>query len=229
MINGIYQSATGLESLDKLQETIANNLANISTTGFKQQLVQVQRDPLGRLVAQTSLDMQSGPVQITNEPTHLAAGQDQLFEVTTPQGPAYTRNGNFGLDENGRLVAGGFWPVQGGAGDIVLPHGAFTVSGSGEIVVSGEVVDQIKLVRADRPLNPLSNGLMVPADGSTLPALAPGEGQVMQGALEGSNVNPLQSMVDLISVARLYEANQKAMQSQDETLKDAVTTIGRTA
>lgn len=227
MINGIYQSATGLDSLDKVQESIANNLANISTTGFKQQLVQVQRDVYGRLVVQGSLDMQNGPVQVTNAPTDMAAGEDQLFEVTTPQGPAYTKNGNFGLDENGRLVAAGQWPVQGERGDIVLPSGAFTVSETGDILVQGDVVDQIKLVQADRPLTPLSNGLMVPADGGVLEPIPAGEGQVMQGSLEGSNVNPMQSMVDLISVARLYEANQKAMQSQDETLKDAASTIGR--
>jgi len=229
MITGIYQSATGLDSLDKQQEAIANNLANISTTGFKQQLVQVQRDTFGRLLVQSSMDMQSGPVQITNASTDLAAGQDQLFEVTTPQGPAYTKNGNFGLDANGRLVAAGLWPVQGEGGDIVLPNGTFTVSETGDILVQGEVVDRIKLVRADRPLNPLSNGLLVPTDGSALAEIPAGEGQIMQGALEGSNVNSLKSMVDLISVTRLYEANQKAMQSQDETLRDAVTTIGRTA
>lgn len=229
MLNGIYQSGTGLESLNKLQETIANNLANVSTTGFKQQMIQVSRDASGRLVTQTHLDMQSGPVQITNEPANLSAGQDQLFEVATPQGPAYTRNGNFSLDQNGRLLSAGQWPVQGEDGDIVLSRSAFTVSQNGDILVQGEVADRIKLVRSDRALVSQGNGLFQSADGSRLEALPAGEGQVMQGTLEGSNVNPTQSMVDMIAVVRLYEANQKAMQSQDETLKEAVTTLGRTA
>jgi flagellar basal-body rod protein FlgG len=83
------------------------------------------------------------------------------------------------------------------------------------------------LVKADRPLRPLGNGLMVTHDGTALESLESNQGQVIQGALEGSNVNGPKSMVDLISIVRLYEANQQAMMSQDETLRDAVNTIGR--
>jgi flagellar basal-body rod protein FlgG len=229
MINGIYQSATGMDSLAKMQEMISNNLANISTTGFKQQLMQVEKTAEGRLTTHGGMDMQNGPVQITGEPTQLALGSEQLFVVSTPQGPAYTRNGNFGLDEHGRLISAGQWPVQGEHGDIVLPNGAFTVSETGDIIVQGEVVDRLLLVKADRPLRPLGNSLMAAQDGSGLEPLGPNEGQVIQGALEGSNVNATQTMVNMIEITRLYEANQKAMLSQDETLRDAVTQIGRNA
>lgn len=228
MINGIYQSAAGLESLAKMQETLAQNLANISTTGFKQQLTQVEKTSEGRLANSTSLDMQSGPVKVTGTPLDLALGEDQFLVVETPQGPAYTRNGNLGLDEHGRLMAGA-WPVQGSNGDIILPQGEFTVTETGEILVQGETVDRLLLAKADRPLQPLGEGLMASADGVPLNPLPQGEGQVMQGMLEGSNVKAAQSMVDLIAVVRLYEANQKAVEAQDETLRDAVTTIGRNA
>ncbi len=227
MINGVYQSATGLDSLAKMQETLASNLANISTTGFKQELVQVEKTQAGRLATHNNLDMQSGPVQITGESLNMALGQDQFFTVATPQGLAYTRNGNFGLDEQGRLISAGQWPVQGEQGDIILPNGSFTVSETGDILVQGEAVDRLMLVKADRPLRPLGNGLMVTHDGAALESLESNQGQVIQGALEGSNVNGPKSMVDLISIVRLYEANQQAMMSQDETLRDAVNTIGR--
>lgn len=228
MINGIYQSATGLDSLSKMQETIAQNLANISTTGFKQQLTQVEKTAPGRLVTTTTQDMQNGPVQVTGASLDLALGSEQFLVVETPQGPAYTRNGNLGMDEHGRLMAGA-WPVQGRGGDIILSGGDFTVSETGDILVQGEVVDHLALVKADRPLYPLGGGLMASTDGTPLNPLLPGEGQVMQGSLEGSNVKAAQSMVDLIAVVRLYEANQKAIESQDETLRDAVTQIGRNA
>lgn len=228
MINGIYQSAAGLDALQRVQDQVANNLANASTVAFKQTLSEFTSGPSGRIAVGSKTDFTSGPLQTNGGPTQLALGSEGLFAVETPQGPAYTRNGDFRLDAEGRLVTAQGFAVQGEHGTIVLPNQDFTVSFQGEIVVAGEVVDRLKLVRASQQMRAAGNGLWVGAAGET-PETLPGEvGQVLQGALEGSNVNLVRTMVDMLTAVRLYEANAKALESQDETLKQA-TTVGRTA
>jgi len=229
MINGIYQSATGLSGLARIQESLAHNLANISTAGFKGEIVQLEQVRDGRIEAKAVLDLKAGPLQTSGNPTQLALGSEGYFVVETPQGLAYTRNGNFTLDAEGRLVTAEGYAVQGQNGAIVVSGKDFSVSELGEIVVNQAVVDRLQLVRGSQPLLPAGDSLLASATGVPLEAMDENQGQVLQGAVEGSNVNMMRSMVDMLAAVRLYEANQKALESQDETLKQAVSQIGRTA
>lgn len=227
MITGIYQSAMGLDQLSRMQEIVSSNLANISTNGFKQELASVEKNPDGSLNLQLRTDFTHGPVEMTGQPLDVASKNDGLFVVSTAAGTAYTRNGNFTLDAEGRVVTADGCPVQGEHGDIVLGSQQFTLSDRGEFLVNNEVVDRLLVVAPPEELTPLGSALFT----SSQPAEPMPEDDVslLTGALERSNVNLTQAMVDMLAVVRLYEANQKALQSQDETLKQAVSQIGRSA
>lgn len=229
MINGIYQSATGLNALQELQETLAHNLANISTAGFKGEKVQFAQAVSGRIEATAVLDLKAGTLETTGNPTQLAVGGEGYFVVNTQRGLAYTRNGNFSLDAGGRLVTAEGFRVQGQHGDIAVDGKDFQVSEQGEVIVNQTVVDRLLLARGSEPLQPAGEGLLATATGTPLELLAENQGQILQGALEGSNVNMVAGMVDMLAAVRLYEANQKALESQDDTLKMAVNQVGRSA
>jgi len=227
MITGIYQSASGMDSLIRMQEIIANNLANISTHGFKQEVLAIeQRDPF-RLIASSQLDLKPGAIQMTDVPVHLAVTGEGFFTVATPEGIAYTRNGNFCLDNQGRLVTIEGYPVQGQNGEIVIDDPGFSVSESGEIIVKGEVIDQLQIVNGSGPMKRLGNSLMTWETEDAVFPLEANQIQVMQGALEGSNVNVVESMVDMMMVMRMYEANKKALESQDLTLQQVISEVGK--
>lgn len=229
MINGIYQSASGLESLTRVQETLANNLANVASTGFKQAVADCEQNSDGRILTRIRIDSQAGPLQITDNPTQLALGGDGYFVLETPQGTVFTRNGDFHLDAGGRLVSAEGYPVQGEKGEIVLADSEFTVTPAGEIVVQGEVQDRLRLIRGAESLQAAGAGVFKGAPGAEFEEVPAGQGRVLQGALEGSNVNLLRGMVDLLAVVRQYEANQKAVESQDETINQMITQVGKTA
>jgi len=229
MITGIYQSAAGLGALSRLQESIANNLANVSTDGFKREIISIQQAIASNLEAAPKLDLASGGLQMTSQSTHLALASEGFFEVAAPGGALYTRNGNFHVNAEGGLVTAEGYPVQGQKGDIVLSSERFTITPAGDILENGILVDQVKVVHADGPMERVGSGFLRWASPEGVRTVEPGQVRMLQGALEASNVNIVENMVDMMAAVRLYEANQKAMEAQDETLKQATSQVGRTA
>jgi flagellar basal-body rod protein FlgG len=229
MITGIYESAGGLDSLARMQEVVANNLANVSTDGFKRDVFQVEQNQSAPLAVHASPDLSPGVFQVTNQTTNLALSSEGFFQVTTPNGPAYTRNGNFQLDSSGRLVSKDGFPVQGQQGDIVLESTDFKVTEAGEVLVKGTVVDHLQVVQGNGPMRRLGNSLMTWEDTNSIQPIDSSKIKVLQGSLEGSNVNVVDNMINLMSIVRLYESNQKAFEAQDATLKMATTEVGRVA
>ncbi|MBN2800859.1 MAG: flagellar hook basal-body protein [Deltaproteobacteria bacterium] len=219
MSKDLYAALSGATATWAQIENLSNNVANTSTAGFKRGRMSFslegpeQQD--GKVYAQATaitLDLSDGPLQADGAPTHLALQGRGFFAVQGPGETLYTRDGSFTLDTEGRLVTSGGLPVQGQGGEITLPPGeSIRVAEDGRVYGSrsGEL-DRIALF--DGPVRPkgdntwTADGPMVEAEGA----------RVVQGSLEGSNVDPMGVMVELIEASRYFEAYQRAMQTSDE-------------
>jgi flagellar basal-body rod protein FlgF len=227
MITGIYQSAMGMDALLKMQENTAQNLANISTTGFKKAWLEVASSGPTSQTVSTRVDLSSGSLQVTDNPNNLALSGDGYFTVETPAGTAYTRDGNFHLDNQGRLVTDKGYAVQGTRGDVVLEKNNFTVSENGDVIVDGNSVDRLAIASGSGPMQRVGGNCLEFVDPESVQVLDAENVHVQQGVLEGSNVSTVDSMVEIMNNVRLFEANQKALESQDETMQQAVSDVGK--
>jgi flagellar basal-body rod protein FlgG len=236
----------------KRVEVIANNLANVNTTGFKRsrahfedllyQMVQAPSTVDGsgaqgvpgiqvgrgtRLSAVQRIDAQ-GALEQTSRPLDLAIDGEGYFSVLMPDGTvSFTRDGSFSISDQGMIVTTSGYPLEPG---ITIPPEAqqLAVSRTGVVTVvmdsSGEPVEigRLELVRfANSPgLRALGENLYAEsvASGEAMIGFAQedGFGRIMQGALEASNVEVVQEMVDMIAALRAYEVNSKAVQSSEE-------------
>ncbi|MCD4813447.1 flagellar hook-basal body protein [bacterium] len=227
MISGIYQSAAGMDSLIHIQEVIANNLANINTNGFKKEMLEVLQVNGTQLQVQGTLNTSPGAPKITDSPYHMTLGSEGYFTVDTGAGIAYTRNGDFSINREGQLVTAEGHLVQGKNGPIIIESADFTVTETGDVVSKGQIIDALLISCGTGPMQRLGNSLMVYHDTTSVVAMEAENVQVMQGVLEGSNVNVVECMTDLILVTRLFEANQKALESQDGALQQLISQVGR--
>ncbi len=250
MIRGIYTALSGLNVHEIKQSILANNIANIDTPGFKRDAFSVggQSDVarlfrfvsggsptfIGELPlsvqpqATFSTDFSQGRLEATGNPFDLAIDGEGFFVVETPEGPAYTRAGNFTRGADGRLVTLSGYPVQGEAGDIVLPErGEVLVDEEGNVHAGGELVGRLRIVRFPDPqlLEKRGENLFRAPEGVT-PQEATGY-TIRQGFLEKANIDIVEVMVRMIEALREYELTQRAVVAQDETLQKAVNEIPR--
>ncbi|MDK9698972.1 MAG: flagellar hook-basal body protein [bacterium] len=243
MVKGFYDATAGLQARALQQDTISHNLANVSTDGYQAQ----------KLAFRTLLDHQmvvhrpggspdkwnefengrydvktSGAVHVTENPLDFCIEGDGYFALETPAGTAYTRSGNFMLDDEGKLVSSGGYPVRmEGGGELVVPKGAEIVLGKdGTLRIDDSVVGKLDLVRfsADAKLERMGDNLVKPSDEQTIP----GGVAVAQGQLEDSNVNAVREMVDMIMTSRMFESISKALTTTDDTMRTAINDVGRT-
>jgi flagellar basal-body rod protein FlgF len=226
----LYTAASGAKHILDQQATAANNLANVTTTGFRAQIDAFRAVPLhaeGTLptrafvVSETvSSDMRSGPLQMTGRDLDVALKGKGWIALQMPDGSeAYTRNGALKMNENGLLQSNSGHAVQGDGGPIsVPPEVSVSIAGDGTISTiatttkpgAPTVLGRIKLVnppeqdlvRGDDGLFRLKGGAQAPAD----PMVT-----VAGGALEGSNVSPVDTMVTMIALARSFELQLKLM------------------
>jgi flagellar basal-body rod protein FlgF len=214
---------------------VTNNLANVSTTGFKADLQAFLSRPVygdgydSRVYATNeapATDLAPGTLVSTGRDLDVAVEGDGWIAVQAPDGTeAYSRAGDFQLTSTGLLVNGGGHPVLGNGGPIVIPpaekieigdDGSISVLPLGQAPNTLAVLDRIKLVRpAAADLAKGEDGLMHLADGATAPADA--AVKLVTGALETSNVNAIGAMVDMIALARQYELQVKMMQTAEQT------------
>jgi flagellar basal-body rod protein FlgF len=224
----IYTAMSGAKATMTRQDAIANNLANASTDGFRADLsafravpIQGQGAPtrVHALEATAGFDAAAGPVARTGRPLDIAMRGEGWFAVQGLDGnEAYTRAGGLELSADGTLQTRAGFPVLGDGGPIVVPQGA-TVSIGADGTVTAKAgttpptpVGQIKLVNP--PVGELrkgADGLMRVAGGD--PAPPDPAVRIVDGALEGSNVNPVESMVGMIAAARQFEMQMKMMQT----------------
>jgi flagellar basal-body rod protein FlgF len=230
----LYIAMSGAKQTTLAQAVNTNNLANVSTTGFKADLAQFRAMPVfgagmpTRVYAMTErpgVDLSTGPLTTTGNELDVAIRGEGWIAVQTPEGgEAYTRAGDLRLDSAGMLVTGAGHPVLGNGGPIALPpfekleigaDGTLSIRpvGQGPNVLAE--VDRIKLVNPPAAeLTKGQDGLFRRADGAIEPPDA--TVQLVSGALEGSNVSAVEAMVNMITLSRQYEAQLKMM----ETAKD---------
>jgi len=255
VIRGLYTAAAGMMVKQVQSDVISQNLANVSTPGYRRDQVAVASFPemlmarlndspspvplgfvaTGCVVEEISTSQREGIIEETGNPLDLALRGDAYFVVRDAQGNVfYTRDGGLMLDQEGRLVTSDGFAVLGEIDgewvEVYVPDGHLEVTKEGVLhgaqTIDGRVVSNLALVAGPAP------GEVWQKRGSSLfqspTAPAPARNfQVFQGFREISNVNPVQEMVNLIAVLRAYEANQKVIQVMDTTLDKAVNEVGR--
>ncbi|HET7814199.1 MAG TPA: flagellar basal-body rod protein FlgF [Candidatus Baltobacteraceae bacterium] len=248
MVRGLYTAASGALVAQAQADTIANNLANVNTTGFKRTLLQVQSArPMdvyltakssssyvgslgtGAEVGDTPAVFEQGSLKSTGNPLDTALMGNGFFSVQTPAGVRYTRDGQFARDNNGLLVTLDGNRVLGRNGPIQLGNGDVTVAQNGDVMQNNRVVDTLRIVQFQNPTAVRPEGDSLFADtGAANPQLDTAT-SVHQGFLENSNANVVRSMVDLITAQRWFDANQKVIQTQDTANGYAIANVGRSS
>jgi flagellar basal-body rod protein FlgG len=245
-------AATGMMAQQTRSEVIANNLANVNTTGFKRSrahfedllyqtvqgstvvgapdanslpAIQVGR---GTRLAGVERAHEQGPMEQTQRPLDLAIEGEGFFQVQMPNGQVgYTRDGSFSVSDTGAMVTSEGYTVVPG---IKVPEDATEISISTTGVVTAmrgndktqTEIGRIELARFMNPAGLLAQGQNIyvetPASGAPVVGYPSedGMGRVQQGALEGSNVEIVQEMVDMITSMRAYEINSKAIKNAED-------------
>lgn len=171
---------------------------------------------------ETRSDMTAGTLKSTGQVLDLALSGQGFFEVQTDKGPAYTRQGNFRMDERGRVVTAQGYPLQGKGGDIFVATSKPVIDAAGNIVEDKRPVGQLKIVQFDKPetLQRIGDGLF--AEGAGIRQLSDADVQVRQGYLENANVSSVHEMVEMMQTMRHFESMQKMTQAYDEMVGNAI-------
>jgi flagellar basal-body rod protein FlgF len=225
----IYLSMAGAKATLQRQDTLANNLANASTTGFRAEMQAFRAVPvLGQgastrayvLESTIGHDTRSGPVQSTGRPLDVAMQGNAWLAVQSLDGTeAYTRAGSLQVSAEGQLVTPNGLPVLGDGGPIsVGVNATVAIAADGSITTTTgngrpQQVGRLKLVIPDGPLSRGSDGLFRAPDGDlgANPAA-----KLQSAALEGSNVSPVETMVAMIAAARQFEQQMKMLQGAEQ-------------
>ena len=230
----IYLAMAGAKATLQRQDVLAHNLANASTNGFRAELMAFRAVPVLGDGASTRVyalettpgyNPEPGPISSTGRSLDVAvAGQGWLAVQSLDGTEAYTRNGSLDVNNEGLLVTRAGLPVLGEGGPITLPANApVTIGVDGTLSASvgnglPQGIGRLKLVTPEAPLLRGGDGLFRGADGE-LPADA--SARVQSGALEGSNVSPVESMVAMIAAARQFEQQMKMLQTSQEREQSA--------
>ncbi|MFN3537435.1 MAG: flagellar basal-body rod protein FlgF [Brevundimonas sp.] len=243
MENAAYVALSRQMTLRRELDIVANNIANADTTGFKVEQLMVRTEigqrarnhgirPSASFVLDSGVgrDFGQGALRQTGRPLDFAIeGEGAFFTVETAQGEAYTRDGAFTLDPEGRLTTEAGHPVLGDGGEIILDPalGAVAVAEDGTISQDGQLVGRLNTVRFAL-LSVLEKG----GDGlyrntANEAPIEANDVQIRQGMLEGSNVNTLLEITNLIEISRAYERASKMIENQNDLSKRAVERLGR--
>jgi len=182
----------------------------------------------GRRFERTHTDFNQGTLEETGNALDFAISGRGFFRVTSPQGEMYTRNGSFYLNGNGEVVTDEGYQLLGRNGNVILDGDDFRLSNNGEIIVDGQAVDQIDIINIlnVNDLDKYGQSYYILKENAEIED-APFEGEILQGFLEGSNINPISEMVNMINIMRAYESNSRVVRAYDEILQKAVTEVGK--
>lgn len=263
MLRALYTAATGSKTQQFNIDIIANNIANVNTTGYKKSRAEFQdllsqtysaagtigdqgtTDPvgvqvgLGAIVSATQRVFLPGSIAQTGNPLDMAIQGDGFFQVLTDSGQlAYSRDGSFKRDANGTVVTADGYPLQ---PNLTIPNDATEIviglNGTVSVRQAGSQdltqVGQIQLVRFANAagLESIGRNLyqQTPASGAPVQGTA-GQGEfakttLNQGFLEGSNVQVVEELINLITAQRAFEANSKVIKAADEILQTSNNTV----
>jgi len=243
MVNGLYTARNGMMLIQQMVDNTSHNLANANTAGFKKSLmasiaeVTNQRNDEALIVHDESHSMsenrvswQQGSLVETGNSLDVAIEGDGFLVVETPEGIRYSRSGNLTVNGKSELATLQGFKVLDDAGNPIVVEGTqIRISTSGEVLAGENNVARMAIVDfADRKeLLREGRNTYVPRDPETMEPMQTTNYKLRQGYLEASNVNIVESMVEMIRFQRNYEMDQKAVHSLDETLQKAVNEIGR--
>lgn len=228
-----------MTSMIREQERIANNLANANTVGYKQdrtftsaleEYMDVEGAPQSERETTQWASLEQGAFEATGNPLDVAIDGDGFFVLADEAGgPArYTRAGRFTLDDEGMLRDPRGFLVEGEGGPIQVPPNAaeIAIQADGTIHAGDQAIGRLRLVRFDDP------GALRKLDGAAFSAaglepLDAGGAVVRQGFLESSNVDALSQLSDMITHFRLFETQQKVLQTHDQILGHVTRELGK--
>jgi flagellar basal-body rod protein FlgF len=249
MSGSIYMATSGAEAQRIRLQILSNNLANINTAGFKEDraVFRIPDEGLNPDADQeegagvsapyysdaipltTHTDYSRGPIQRTGNPLDAAIDGEGFFSVQTEQGIRYTRNGAFTINPDGNLSTHDGDPILGEGGEIAIDGADVRFDGSGNVIVDGAVTDKLRIVKITEPTALKKIGKTLFQLDENKGAEEPLEyGGVQQGFLEGSNVNAVKVMTELIEVQRGYESYQKMIQTMGEMASRVISGVGTT-
>lgn len=244
MNSGMYSALSGNLAAMRRLDIISNNLANVNTNGFKKEKMSFEgllagavnppNVPQGRTAdpilqkENVYTDYSGGPVIQSGNTLDIAIDGDGFFAVNTPEGTAYTRQGNFRLSSDGTLVTSDGNPVSGQQGGAIRIQGSrVEIDAAGDVLVDGTSVGRISLVDFEKPysMTKIGSTLFIPVDPQAIPQ--PAKSQILQGHVEGSNVDSISEMVQMIETNRYFEACSKVIKGYDDMAAKAANDLGK--
>ena len=238
MQNGLYVAVSAQVAIQRRLETIADNIANMNTVGFRatgvsfeSQVAEAGETRLNYVSSGANyVSRRIGGLVKTGNPLDFAVQGDGWFAIQTPSGTAYTRDGRARIDESGALrTLNGDAILDAGGAPIILnsSSGELTVSSDGMISQNGHQVGAIGLFAIDpaASLTRAENSGVVP-DRPATPILDFTREGVVQGAVESSNVDPVREMTRLIEVTRAFDGVAAESTQSETSLQDAIKTLG---
>lgn len=237
MTIGLHSGAYRLHAIERLQNTVAANLANLSTPGYQPEVTFIDAQEAGTnptsgsapqafLPVSTSarIEVRSAPMRPTGNSYDFAVQGDGYFTLQDAQGRLhYSRDGEFHRNSEGVLVNKNGLTVMSDKGPIEIPHDDFSVARDGTLTFEGQMLSRLMVTSFARPegLQSRGGGLFVDPVGQA-GATPMEDAVVLQGYLEGSHVSPMREMVTLIDAARAYELSQKMIEEADQRAQKAI-------
>jgi flagellar basal-body rod protein FlgF len=232
--DGIYIATAGAVAQSAALDVTAHNISNASTGAFQgsrvtftEALAKAQSPDVALVGNSTSaVDTTPGPITQTGNALDIALDGEGYFAVQTPNGTRYSRAGALTRDTAGTIVTSDGHAVKNaGGGNIVIPEGAtqISITAEGAIIADGDEIGRLELARFDAKQLKREGATLLSARGKPAEGPAP---QVMQGALEGSNVNVVRGVVDLVKVSRTYESLLRIIEGYSEINSRAARDIG---
>ncbi len=245
MDQGIYTAAAGAIAMEERLSMIANNLANVNTTGFKKDAVvfedfrknlntsklspgQYRATPVDVVIGRQYIDSMQGGFRDTGNPLDAAVVGEGFFAVGTPDGIMYTRAGAFSISPEGLLVTPQGYTVQGQGGDITIGNGNVSIDSRGTVMVNGTAVDVLQISSIpEEGLVRQGNSLFSSGEGyAPEPVESP---TIQQGYIESSNVDPVMEMIGLVTTQRAYESYQKLIKTFGDISSQSMRNVGTVA
>jgi len=249
MLRCFYTAGTGMLVQRDRMDVLANNLTNVDTTAYKSDglisstfadmMIERLNDPdivsvsktvgplgTGTHIEEVYTSFEQGNVEGTGRSCDFALEGKGFFIVSTPDGDRYTRDGSFSVTSAGYLVNNDGLYVQGQNGRIYVGGDNFTVDEQGNIYVNDTLTDKFRIVE-------FQDSAELRKQGDNLYELASGQAQtsvntvVVQGALEGSNVDTAAELTRLLAVSNAYSINQRVLGMIDQSLEKTVNEVGR--
>ncbi len=239
MQNALFVGVSSQVALQRELDVIANNMANVSTNGFKARNTRFQEylmpgasagsfPKADRRVSYvidqgTQLDLAQGPIEQTGNPLHVAVRGEAFLVVRTPNGDRYTRNGALETDPQGNLVTNDGYPVQGDGGPIQIgpQETGTTIGPDGTVSTNLGIRGRVRLVTFANPQALTNEGANL-FSSTAAPVPAGLAGRLESGALERSNVKPVLEMTRLMDVNRTYTMVSGVISRMDELRGTAI-------